>query len=226
MSDAEPSSPPVPPEGQPVPEAAAGVPTPAARAFVCWSCRKGKLDPAGKQLGEDMICPLCGKATKVTLEHAMGEEAAARRQKAKETAKKDFDQLSPEEKLELIAKKGGLEQLWYFLKFQLGPRGMVALYLVMVVLFAAALLTYLLTIGGYEMRSVSPWTVVAVIVGGAVAGFVGWFVHGTAMYYYKKKKAQAGAAEGKGGSARRRVSSVRAKPASGKQPLNSAAKKK
>jgi len=217
MSDAEPEVPQVPPEG---------APAPAARAFLCWSCHKGKLDPAGKQLGEDMACPACGKTTKVTLEHVMGEEAAARRQKAKETAKKDFDELSPEEKLQLIGKKSGFEQLWYFLKYQLGPRGMVALYLVALVLFAGAFMTYLLTIGGYEMQSVSPWTVVAVIVGGAVAGFVGWFVHGTVMYYYKKRKAQAGAAEGKGGSARRRVSSVRSKPTSGKQPLNNSAKKK
>jgi len=217
MSDAEPEVPQVPPEG---------APAPAARAFLCWSCHKGKLDPAGKQLGEDMACPACGKTTKVTLEHVMGEEAATRRQKAKEAAKKDFDQLSPEEKLQLVGRKSGFEQLWYFLKFQLGPRGMVALYLVALVLFAGAFLTYLLIFTNLELRSVSPWTVVAVIAGGAAAGFVGWFVHGTAMYYYEKRKARAAASEGKPVSPRRRVNSVPANPASGQQAVNGTPKKK
>jgi hypothetical protein len=70
----EPQQQPSPPEGQPpAGEPAADTPAFISAFFVCRFCRKGRLDPAGKKPGEDMACPQCGKLTKVTLEHTLGE---------------------------------------------------------------------------------------------------------------------------------------------------------
>jgi hypothetical protein len=193
----------------------AGSAPPVARALVCGQCHKGKLDPAGKKPGEEIRCPLCGKSSKVTLEMTLGEERILDRQKSREQAKRTFQEMSDEEKLEFLARQGGITQIYYYLLYQLGPRGMVAVYLGLFVLFFGMFLTYLLTVAGYELRSVSAWTVVGVVAGGALMGLLGWFVHTTTTFYLKKKKAEKDAADPRrGASSSRRTAAVRKAPSS------------
>jgi hypothetical protein len=190
---------------------------PVARALVCGHCHKGKLDPAGRRPGEEIRCPLCGKASKVTLEMTLGEERILERQKSREQAKRTFRELSDEEKLEFLARQSGVIQMYYYLQYQLGPRGMVAIYLGLFVLFGGLIITYLLTYGGMELRTekLSVGTVLLWVLGGAFLGLVGWFVHTTVMFYYQKSKAAADAADPRrGASSSRRTAAIRNKPSS------------
>ncbi len=183
------------------------------RALVCAHCRKGRLDPAGKRPGEQVACPACGGLSKVTLEMTLGEEKLLERQRNREKAKRTFAELSEEEKLEFIAKKGGVAQMYWFLQYRLGPKGMLGLYLGAFLLVAGLVLAYALTFGGMEIRAIAWYWWVLTIVGGGVLGFVGWFVHGTASHYYKKHKAASGGDTRRTASARRNATTVRtAKP--------------
>jgi len=66
----------------------------------------------------------------------MGEERASRRQKIKKT----FDDMSEEEKAAFLAEKGAAERFYYFLRYKLGPRGMVLLYLAFIVVVATLII--------------------------------------------------------------------------------------
>jgi DNA-directed RNA polymerase subunit RPC12/RpoP len=181
------------------------------RAFVCARCHKGRLDPAGLKMGEAMACPECGARTKVTLEHLMGEERASRRQKIKKT----FDDMSDEEKADFLAEKGAAERFYYFLRYKLGPRGMILLYLAFIVVVATLIIGQKLASGEYELRSVKWWVVVLWIVGGAAIGVAGHFGYIAAMYYYKKHiapKNGGGRTGSRRASVRRRASSTRKGP--------------
>jgi hypothetical protein len=182
------------------PEIDPGSPTgqaaPVARAFLCRRCRRGRLDPAGLSLGENMTCPECGALAQVTLEHVMGEERATRREKARKT----FEEMTDEEKAEYLAGKGALERLLIFVRHRLGPKGMAALYLGLLVVVVLGVIFAKLSSGGYRLRAVSWWVVVLWIVGGALAGVIGHFSYVTIMYHYKKHLAQQG--QGRLGSRR------------------------
>jgi len=215
MDEAEnPPTPPVPQEpvegpGQPSGETARLAPV--AKVFVCGRCRKGRFDPTGLQIGEEMACPECGHKVKVTLEHLMGEERASRRQKIKKT----FEDMSEEEKAAFLAEKSSAERFYYFLRYKLGPKGMIILYLAFIVVVGMLIIGGKLASGQYTLRSVSWWVVVLWIVGGAAIGVVGHFSYIAIMYYYKKKFA-ANAGGGRSGarrtSVRRRASSSRKEP--------------
>ena len=208
---------PAAPEGPPDQAPSAAGAAPVARVLVCGHCHKGKLDPAGRRPGQEVQCPLCGKASKVTLEMTLGEERILERQKSREQAKRTFRELSDEEKLEFLAKQSGIVQMYYYLLYQLGPRGMVALYLGLFVLFGGLFITYLITVVGMELRTekLSVWMVVSWVLGGAFLGLVGWFVHTTVMFYYQKSKAAANAADPRRGAASsRRTTAIRNKPSS------------
>lgn len=202
-----------PAEGEGAAEALPPAPIPAI--FLCRFCRKGRLDPGDRKPGEDMACPACGKLTKVTLEHTLGEERVSRRQKARQAQRVPFHQLPEDKQLEILAKKTGAEKYWYLLMYHLGPKGMVVLYLGIVVIAATAALAYALTLGGMEIKD-HPWWywLVYPLVGAAVglAGFFGWvtFKH----YRAKAHSATADLRENRG-STRRRLSSVRTKASGG-----------
>lgn len=179
---------------------------PVARAFICARCKKGRLDPTGLKMGQAMACPECGHRTRVTLEHTMGEERASRRQKVKKT----FEEMTEEERADFLFEKNALEKLMIFIRFKLGPRGVVGLYLSLVVVAAAIIIGGKLASGDYEMQSVEWWVVVLWIIGGALAGVAGHFGYVTLLYYYKKKQAAKGGG-GRRSSVRRRSSSIRRK---------------
>jgi hypothetical protein len=189
-------------------------PAPAARALVCAHCRKGRLDPAGKRPGEQIQCPACGKPVTVTLQMTLGEDRIIERQRNVAKALRSFGELSEEEKLEFIAGQDSFGQLFYFLQYQVGPKGMTGVYLGLVVLYGGLMITYALTYGGMKLREIAwYWWLVAVL-GGGFLGVLGWFVHGTAMHYYQKHKAAKEAANprrSKAASARRNASTVRTK---------------
>ena len=214
MADEEnPTTPPLPQE--PV-EGGAGavgetaqVP-PVAKAFICSRCRKGKLDPTGLRMGDWMACPDCGHRTKVTLEHTMGEERASRRQKTKKT----FEEMDEEEKAEFLAKKSAVERFFFFVKYKLGPKGIIILYLSLIVAVAALIIGSKLASGDYVFKSVQWWVVLLWIVGGAAVGIGAHFGYVSLMYYYKKNIAPKTAGGPRGSrrmSTRRRSSSVRKK---------------
>ncbi len=182
---------------------------PVAKVFICARCKSGKLDPTGLKMGDAMACPECGHLTKVTLEHLMGEARASRRQQAK----KAFEEMDDEEKAEFLASKTGLEKLIIFVRYRLGAKGSAAIYLGLVVVVAALVITYLLVFGNYEMRSVSIWVVVGTVVGAAVFGVAAHFAYVTLMFHYKKMLNSKGGGSGsRRTSARRRRSSIRTKP--------------
>jgi hypothetical protein len=189
---------------------AAPAPVPVLRALVCPHCRKGRLDPTGKRPGEPVTCPACGGATKATLEMTLGEERILERQSRRDKAKRSFAELNAEEKLEFIGKQGFLPQMYYFLLYRLGPKGMLGLYLGLFLLFGGLFLTYQLTFGKKVLNTVPWWVWLLAVVGGGLLGLVGWFIHGTAMHYYQKHKAAAAAADPrKGLSSRRTATTVR-----------------
>ena len=192
------------PQPQPTGEKPAAAPTPIPAIFLCRSCRKGRLDAAGRKPGEDMTCPNCGKPTKVNLEHTLGEEHVAQRQKAREAARVPFHDLPEEKQLELLSRKTGVEKLWFRLMHRLGPKGMVVLYLGIVISLAAALIAYVVIVLGWRFKD-HPWwywlVAVGVGVGAGLAGFVGWV---TFTYYRDKRCAAAGAAKEQRASGRRR----------------------
>lgn len=212
MPDATPEP---PPELQP--ETGEGAPAPAPppvpRAFVCPACRKGRLDPAGKRLGQDMTCPACGRRTKVALEHLMGEERASRR----ERAKKPFDEMSDEEKAEFLAKKSGLERFYFFLRHRLGPRGMVVAYLVLVVLVVAILISPGLLSGRLYLKKIAWYWWLVALVAGAALGVAGHFGYVALRFYWKKRRAASEAADpSRRRSGRlRRPGSTRVRPPAG-----------
>ncbi|HOX06309.1 MAG TPA: hypothetical protein PK280_07905 [Planctomycetota bacterium] len=175
------------------------------RALICPHCRKGRLDAAGKRPGEPVTCAVCGGVTKATLEMTLGEERIFERQSRRDKAKRSFAELSDEEKIEFIAKQGALAQMYYYLLFRLGPKGMLGLYLGIFLLFGTLFMTYQLTFGQKTLDAAPWWVWVLAILGGGVLGFVGWFVHGTVMHYYQKRKAAAAAADPRraGASSRR-----------------------
>jgi hypothetical protein len=175
------------------------------RALICPHCRKGRLDPTGKRPGEAVTCPACGGATKATLEMTLGAERLLQRQSQRDRSKRTFGELNEEEKLEFIGKQSTVQQMYYFLLLRLGPRGLIGVYLGLFVLFGGLILTYLLTFGGYTLRSVPWWVWPLAVLGGGLLGLVGWFVHGTVMHYYQKGKAAAAAADPRrsGASSRR-----------------------
>jgi hypothetical protein len=184
---------------------------PVAKAFICSWCRKGKLDPAGLRIGEMMACPDCGRETKVTLEHVMGEERASRRQQAKKT----FEEMSDEERAEFLAKKTALEKIIIFVRYKLGPKGIVIIYLTLLVLIATLIIGAKVASGEWEFQKVSWWKVILWIVSGAVVGVAAHFGYVTLMYYYKKNIAPKTAGGPRGssrrGSVRRRSISTRRK---------------
>ncbi len=217
MADEEnPTTPPLPQE--PV-EGGAGavgetaqVP-PVAKAFICSRCRKGKLDPTGLGMGDWMACPDCGHRTKVTLEHTMGEERASRRQKTKKT----FEEMDEEEKAEFLAKKSAVERFFFFLKYKLGPKGMVALYLGVVVLAGVGTIVYKVVCEGMEFNWPPWWVWPLTVIGAGLLGVVAHFAYVSLMHYYKKNIAPKTAGGPRGSrrmSTRRRSSSVRKKRAS------------
>jgi len=216
MSDAEDSKTPSVPQ-QPVgggaepPAEAAGETAPVApvaKLFVCARCGKGRLSPAGLQIGSEMACPECGHRIKVTLEHLMGEERASRRQKVKKT----FDEMSDEEKAEFLAGKSAVERFYYFLRYKLGPKGMIILYLAFIVTVGMLIIGTKLASGQYTMRSVSWWVVVLWIFGGAAVGVAGHFGYIAVLYYYKKHLAPKG-----GGRSSTRRASVRRREGSSRK---------
>jgi DNA-directed RNA polymerase subunit RPC12/RpoP len=216
MDEAEsPGTPPVPQEpvgdtGQASGETARLAPV--AKVFICGRCRKGRFDPTGLQIGQEMACPECGHRVKVTLEHLMGEERASRRQKVKKT----FEDMTEDEKAAFLAEKSSAERFYYFLRYKLGPKGMVILYLAFIVVVGMLIIGSKLASGQYTLRSVSWWVVVLWIVGGAAIGVAGHFGYIAIMYYYKQKFAPKGG--GRSGSrrtsVRRRQSSSRKEPSS------------
>ncbi len=181
---------------------------PVAKSFICTRCRKGKLDPTGLKIGDWMVCPDCGHRTKVTLEHVMGEERASRRQQAKKT----FEDMNEEEKAEFLAKKSGLEKFLIFVKYKLGPKGVVIIYLGVIVLFAALIITTKVLSGEWEFKEVVWWKVILWLVGGAAIGVAGHFGYVTLMFYYRKNLADKNAGSGRRGSVRRRSMSTRKRP--------------
>lgn len=179
---------------------------PVAKAFICTRCKKGRLDPVGLKMGEAMACPDCGHLTNVTLEHLMGEARASQRQRAK----KPFSEMNDEEKADYLATKTALEKFIIFVRHKLGARGVVGIYLGLMVVITALIVTYLLLFGGYHMRSVSMWTVIGTIVGAAVVGVVAHFGYVALMYHYKKMRASKGdSSASRRASTRRRRSSIR-----------------
>ncbi|MHC4915236.1 MAG: hypothetical protein ACYTGB_07070 [Planctomycetota bacterium] len=217
MADEEnPTTPPLPQEPVGDAEEAVGETAqvaPVAKAFICSRCRKGKLDPTGLKMGDWMACPDCGHRTKVTLEHTMGEERASRRQKTKKT----FEEMDDEEKAEFLAKKTPVERFFFFVKYKLGPKGIVILYLSLIVVVAILIIGAKLASGEYELKTVKWWVVLLWIIGGAAVGIGAHFGYVSLMYYYKKNIAPKTAGGPRGSrrmSTRRRSSSVRKKRAS------------
>jgi len=183
---------------------------PVARSFVCSKCGQGKLDPTGMKIGEWMACPECGHRAKVTLEHVMGEERASRRQQAK----KVFEDMNDEEKAEFLAKKTALERGLLFVKHKLGPKGVVIIYLGLIVVVAGLIITSKVAAGEWEFKAVAWWTVVLWVVGGAAVGVAGHFGYVTLMYFYRKNIAdKSGGSGARRGSVRRRSASTRKRPA-------------
>jgi len=187
---------------------------PVAKSFVCARCRKGKLDPTGLKIGDWMACPDCGHRSKVTLEHVMGEERASRRAQAKKT----FEDMDDEEKAEFLAGKNGLEKFIIFVKHKLGPKGVVIIYLTLVVLIAALVVGYNVAAGHWEFRGFAWWKVILWLGGGAAVGVAGHFGYVTLMYYYRKNLAEKSAGSGRRGSRRgAHRGSVRRLPASSRR---------
>jgi DNA-directed RNA polymerase subunit RPC12/RpoP len=213
MSEEENSKTPVMPEEpvdgeSPVGQETVNVP-PVAKSFVCSKCGQGKLDPTGMKIGEWMACPECGHRAKVTLEHIMGEERASRRQQAK----KVFEDMNDEEKAEYLAKKTALERFLLFVKHKLGPKGVIIIYLSLILLMAGLIITSKVATGEWEFKEVVWWKVVLWVVGGAAVGVAGHFGYVTLMYFYRKNITEkSGGSGSRRGSVRRRSISTRKRP--------------
>jgi hypothetical protein len=215
MPENAPIPPPAPaPVPPPAGDAAPGAGAAVARGLVCSQCRKGRLDPAGKRPGEQILCPACGQPATVTLEMTLGQDRIIERQRNLSKALRSFSELSDEEKLEFIAGQDIFGRLFYVLQYELGPKGMKGLYLGLVVLYGGLMITYALTFGGMKLREIAWYWWLVTIGGGGFLGLLGWFVHGTAMHYYQKRQAAKEAANprrSKAASARRNASTVRTK---------------
>jgi hypothetical protein len=215
MSDQEDSpTPPLPEEPVPGGEGAAGETAraaPVAKAFVCSKCRKGKLDATGLRMGDWMACPECGHRTKVTLEHTMGEERASRRQKVKKT----FEEMDEEERAAYLASKTPVERFFLFVRHKLGPKGVVSVYLGLVVLVGAGVIAYKVIVEGMTINWPPWWVWPLTLLGAALLGVGAHFGYVSLMYYYRKNIAPKTAGSETSSSRRiasRRRSSTRRRP--------------
>jgi hypothetical protein len=143
-----------------------------ARVFLCSRCKQGKLDPQGKSVGDLMSCPVCGRPEKVTLEHTMGEERAADRQRARLT----FGEMNHIERQDYLARMFFPIRWFVIIRHKLGVKGVIVTYFILLACVVGLILLGVLLSDDYKFQKVKPSVVVVVIFGGAAIGVVGWMV--------------------------------------------------
>ncbi len=143
-----------------------------ARAFLCSRCKQGRFGPQGKAVGDLMTCPVCGRPEKVTLEHIMGEERAADRQRARLT----FGEMNKIERRDYLARLFFPIRWFVIIRHKLGVKGVIVSYFILLGCVVGLILLGVLLSDDYELQKVTPGVVVVVVFGGAAIGVLGWLV--------------------------------------------------